>query len=133
MLAILYDLQCEKKFVCQCLSTKNQTIICLLSFNGVGCDLWECNNDGANCSKSKFLGYAWLIFCVFSCVIVVIWMMERNELQTKIKGKAIEKLSMKISLLGVCCIVGFCNKWKCFFFTLVWLRWWEEWPHFDFI
>lgn len=28
---------------------------------------------------------------------------------------------------------GFCNKWKCFFFSLVQLKWWEEWPHFDFI
>lgn len=69
--------------------------------------MWECNNDGVNCSKAKFLGFAWLLFCVFSCVVVVVWMMERKELRMEIKGKVIEKLSMKFSLLGMCCIVGF--------------------------
>jgi hypothetical protein len=54
-------------------------------------------------------------------VVVVVWMMKQKELRMEIKGKAIEKLNTKISLLRMCCIVGFAIS-ESVFFSLVWLR-----------
>jgi hypothetical protein len=65
--------------------------------------MWMHNNDGANYLEMKFLGYPCFLFC-FSCVVAVVWVMEREELKMKIRGKVSEKLSTKVfSLRKVLC------------------------------
>ncbi len=72
------------------MSTENQLVIFFLSFSGVGFDLWRCFKDGTNDSKTKILGYGWLLLGFFSFVVVVVWVMEQEELKTEIRGRPSE-------------------------------------------
>jgi hypothetical protein len=52
---------------------KGQPFTTNLSFNGIGCDLWECNNNGVSYSKASKQSFWDMLGCSF-VLFFLVWL-----------------------------------------------------------